>query len=51
MRPIDNLEYPKSLVLELECKDNLVNKTSSAPLLTNCSSKGCSKDRDGAAIP
>ena len=48
---MDNLEYPKGLVSTLEYKDNPVNKASSAPPLTNYSSKGCSKDRDRAAIP
>ena len=48
---INDLEYPKDLVLELECKDNLVNKASSTPLLTNCGSKGCSKDGNKATTP
>ena len=33
--PIKDLEYPKGLVLELEYKDNLVNKIYSTPLLTD----------------
>ena len=48
--PADNLEYPKDLVLELEYKDDLVNRAFSAPLLTNYSSKSCSKDRNRATI-
>ena len=48
---MDNLKYFKDLILELECENNLVNKASSTPLLTNCSSEGCSKDRNGATTP
>ena len=48
---MDNLEYPKGLISEPQYKDGPVNRASSAPLLTNYGSKGCSKDRDGAAIP
>ena len=48
---MDNLKYSKDLVLELEYKDNPVNRTSSAPLLTNYGSKGCSKDGDRATTP
>ena len=48
---MDDLKYPKDLVLELKCEDNLVNKAFSAPLLTNCGSKSCSKDRNRATIP
>jgi hypothetical protein len=50
-RPANNLEYLKGLVLELECKDDLVDRTSSTSLLTNYGSKGCSKDRDRATTP
>jgi len=49
--PVDNLEYPKGSVSELEYKDDPVNRASSAPLLTNCGSKGYSKDGDRAAAP
>ena len=48
---MDDLEYPKGLILELEYKDGPVNRASSAPLLTNYSSKDCSKDRGGATTP
>ena len=44
-------KYPKDLVLELEYKDNLVNRASGAPLLTNYSFKGYSKDGNGATTP
>ena len=45
---MDSLKYPKNLVLELECKDDLVDRASGAPLLTNCGFKGYSKDRNRA---
>ena len=45
---MDNLKYPKDLISELECKDNLVNKASSTPLLINHGSKGYFKDRNRA---
>jgi hypothetical protein len=48
---VNNLKYFKDLVLEPEYKDDLVNKTSSAPLLTNYGSKSCFKDGNGAATP
>ena len=48
---MDDLKYPKNLILELKCKDDLVNRASSTPLLTNCGSKGCCKDRNGATTP
>ena len=48
---MDNLKYPKDLILELECKNNLVNRAFSAPLLTNYSSEDCSKDRNRATTP
>ena len=44
---MNNLEYPKDLVSELKCKNSLVDKTFSTPLLTNCGSKGYFKDRNG----
>jgi hypothetical protein len=44
---VDNPEYPKDLVLELECKDDLINKAFSTPLLTNYGFEGCFKDRNG----
>ena len=47
---MDNLKYPKDLILELECKDNLVNKASSTPLLINYSIKGYSKDGNRVII-
>ena len=47
---MDDLKYPKDLILELECKDDPVNKAFSAPPLTNCSSKSCSKDGNRATI-
>ena len=50
-RPVDNLEYPKDLVLDLEYKNNPTGITSSAPLLTNYSSKGYSKGKTGAITP
>jgi hypothetical protein len=46
-RLIDDLGYFKDLILELEYKDNLVNKAFNAPLLTNCGFKGYFKDRNG----
>ena len=48
---MNGLKYSKDLVLEPECKDNLVNRASGAPLLTNYSSKGYSKDEDRATTP
>ena len=39
------------MVLELECKNNSVNKTFSTPLLTNYSFKGYSTDRNRATTP
>ena len=50
-RPTNNLEYPKGLVLNPECKDNLINRTSSTPQLTNYGSKSCSKNRDRTTTP
>ena len=47
-RSVNDLKYSKDLVLKLEYKDDLVNKAFSTPLLTNCSSKGYSKDGNGA---
>jgi len=49
--PADDLEYPKDLILEPECKNNPVNKVSSTPLLTDCGSEGCSKDGNGTITP
>ena len=49
--PVDDLEYPKGLILGLGCGINLVNRSSSAPLLTNYSSKGYSKSKDKATTP
>ena len=51
MCPVDDLKYPKDLVLELKYEDDLVNKAFSTPLLTNQSSKGCFKDRSKATTP
>ena len=48
---MDNLEYPKDLILEPEYKDDLVNRASSAPLLTDYGSEGCSEDRNRATTP
>ena len=48
---MDSLKYPKDLVLELECEDNLVNRASSAPPLTNYSFEGYSEDGNGATTP
>ena len=48
---MDDLKYPKDLVLKLKCKNDLVNKAFSAFLLTNYSSEGCSKDRNRITIP
>ena len=48
--PINNLEYPKGLISDLEYKDNLVNRTFSTPLLTNYSSTGCFKNGNGATM-
>ena len=45
---MDDLKYPKDLVSELEYKDGLINRASSAPLLTNYSSEGYFKDRNRA---
>ena len=50
-RLIDNLEYPKDLSSDLEDKDNPVGITSSAPPLTNYSSKGYSKGEARAITP
>ena len=47
---VDNLKYPKDLVLKLKWKDNLVNQASSTPLLTY-NFKSCSKDRNKTIIP
>ena len=47
---MDNLKYFKDLVLELKCKDNLVNKVFSTAPLTNYSSKGCFKNKNKATI-
>ena len=46
-RPVDNLEYPKDLSLDLENE----GITSSAPLLTKYSSKGYTKGKDRAITP
>ena len=51
MCPVNILKYPKDLVLELEYKDNLVNKASNTPLLTDRGSEGCFKDRNRATTP
>ena len=48
---MDDLEYSKDLVLELECEDDLVDRVFSAPLLTDYGSEGCFKDRNGATTP
>jgi hypothetical protein len=48
---VDDPEYLKDLVSELECEDDLVNRAFSTPLLTNCGSEGCFKDGNGATIP
>ena len=48
--PANDLKYPKGLVSNLEYKDDLVNRTSSTPLLTNHGSKGYSKNRDRATM-
>ena len=48
---MDNLEYPKDLVLDLEYKNNPASITSSASLLTNYSSKGYSKGEARAITP
>ena len=48
--PVNDLEYPKGLVSDLEYKDNPVDRTFSAPLLTNYSSKGCFKNGNGATM-
>ena len=48
---INDLEYPKNLVLELEYEDNPVNKAFNAPLLTNHSSEGYFKDGNRATTP
>ena len=45
---MDNLKYFKDLVLELEYKNNLVNKVFSAPLLTNYGFKSYSKNGNRA---
>ena len=37
--------------MELECENDLVNRAFSTPLLTNCGSKGYSKDRNGVTTP
>ena len=50
-RPVNDLEYPKGLVSDLKYKDNLVDRISSTPLLTNYSSKGCFKNGNGATTP
>ena len=47
---MDSLKYPKNLVLELECKDDLVNRASGAFLLTNYGFKGYFKDGNRAII-
>ena len=47
---MDNLKHPKDLVLELEYKDNVVNRAFSTLLLTY-SFKGYSKDRNRATTP
>ena len=51
MCPVNILKYPKDLVLELKCDGDSVNKAFSTPLLTNRSSKGYSKDKNGVTIP
>ena len=48
---MNSLKYFKDLVLELEYEDDLVNRASGTPLLTNYSSKGYSRDRNRATIP
>ena len=50
-RPVNDLEYPKGLVSDLKYKDNLINRTSSTPLLTNYGFEGCFKNRNGATMP
>jgi len=50
-RPVDNLEYPKDLVLDLEYENNLTDITFSAPPLTDYGSKGYSKGEAGAVTP
>ena len=47
---VEDLKYLKGLVLELEYKDDLVNKTYSTPLLTNYSSKNGFKDGNRATM-
>jgi hypothetical protein len=49
--PVNDLKYPKGLVSNPEYKDNLVNRTSSTPPLTNYSSKGYSKNGNRATTP
>ena len=48
---MDGLKYFKDLVLELECEDDLVDRASGAPLLTDCGSEGYSEDGNGATTP
>ena len=50
-RPADDLEYPKDLVSEPECEDDLVDRASSAPPLTDRGSEGYSEDGNGATTP
>ena len=48
--PVEDLEYPKGLVLELEYKDDPVNRIYSIPLLTDYGSEGGFKDRNRVII-
>ena len=50
-RPADDLEYPEGLVSDPECEDNPVDRTSSAPPLTDHGSEGCSENGNGATTP
>ena len=44
--PVKDLEHLKGLILELEYKDDLVNRIYSVPLLTNYGSESGFKDRN-----
>jgi hypothetical protein len=41
---VNGLKYPKDLVSELECEDDLVDRAFSTPLLTDRGSEGYFKD-------
>ena len=47
---IEDLEYPKDLILKLKYENDLVNKTYNTPLLTNYGSEGSFKDGNRATI-